>query len=373
MAPVQTLRRRQGGMTLIELMISLVIGLMVLGALLVVYLGSRAAYRSSDSLARVQESGRFAIEFIAQDARMSGFMGCRSRNLSVDDETLLNITKDPVVTYAGARDGVRGFDNGVGWTNLTTITRVAGSDVLTIRRAAGVALDITGTLAWVQGTGGTVTTRHNAVGLGNGDVVTLGNCEQGLVFRITNSPALTGIGNFPTVLEFKATGGGSTGTQGNDTSVPWGPAFQFAEASRAQVITFSEVSYFIGQNAAGRPALFRAVGTTAEELVDNVEDMDIIYGVDTTLPDQDGVIDVYRRADQITDWSRVVSARISLLVASPVDPETNDPSRTVITSNLQTYVFRETTGDGVADQQTAADRRLRHVFTTTVSLRNRVL
>jgi len=365
------LRRRERGLTLVELLISLVIGLLVLGALLVVYLGSRAAFRSGDSLARVQESGRFALDFIVQDARMSGFMGCRSRNLSVDDETLLNITKNPAVSYVGARDGVRGFDGGnsasiAQWTNATGVTRVGASDVLTIRRAGGQPLDITGTLAWVQGTGGSVTLRHNSVGLGNGDVVALGNCEQGLVFRITNSPAQTAIGNFPTVVEFKGTGGGSGGTQGNDTTVPWSPAFQFAEASRAQVISFTEVSYFIGLNAAGRPALYRAFGNTAEELVDNVEDMDIVYGVDTNVPRPDGVIDIYRRADQIAvaDWGRVASARISLLVVGPEDN---------VTTGAQRFTFRESTGDGVAEAQDSTDRRLRHVFTTTISLRNRVL
>lgn len=378
MSQRRDLRRRQGGLTLIELLISVVIGLLVLVALLVVYLGSRAAYRSSDSLARVQESGRFAVEFIAQDARMSGFMGCRSRNLSDADETLINVTSNPVTTFTGARDGLRGFDGGNAaniavWDNdnATGVTRVAGTDVLTLRRAAGVAIGITGASAWTVGTGGTVTLRHNAAGLGNGDVVSLGNCERALVFRITNNPALTGIGNFPTVLEYRATGGGVGGTQGNDTTVPWSPLLVFNDLSRAEVMGFSEVSYFIGQNAAGRPALFRVTGGTAEELVDNVEAMDIVYGIDTTLPDQDGVIDVYRRADQIVldptqpnSWSRVVSARVSLLVVGPEDN---------VTTGAQTYQFRETTGDGVADTQTAADRRLRHVFTTTISLRNRVL
>jgi type IV pilus assembly protein PilW len=362
MTPTSTSGRRQGGLTLIELMISIVIGLLVLGAVVVVYLGSRAAYRSSDSLARVQESGRFAVEFIAQDARMSGFMGCRSRNLSADDQTLVNITS-PAVTFSGTRDGLRGFDgsstaNIALWTNPTAIARVGNSDVLTIRRATGTMVGITANSDPVART---VTMRHNAVGLRNGDLAVLGNCESAVVFRVTNSPALTGIGNYPTVLEYKANGGGTDGSLGNDTAIPV-PTFNVG--SRAEVLRFAETSYFIGQNAAGRPSLFRASGGAVEELVDNVEDMDIVYGVDTTLPDLDGIIDVYQRADQVTDWSRVVSARISLLVAGPEDN---------VATEAQTFVFRESTGDGVADQQTAPDRRLRHVFTTTISLRNRVL
>lgn len=377
MARRASLFRRQGGLSLIELLIGVAIGLVVLGSLLVVYLGSRAAYRTSDSLARVQEAGRFAVEFIAQEARMSGFMGCRSRNLSRDDQTLTNITQ-PAVTFDGARDGIRGFDDGAGWTNPTTITRVAGSDVLTIRRAAGVMV---GVASNSDPLARTVTLRHNAVGLRNGDLAVLGNCERALVFRVTNSPALTGIGDFPTVLEYKATGGGSDGSLGNDTAIPV-PTFNVG--SRAEVMGFVETSYFIGErpNPPGTPAgtprvrsLYRTSGGAVEELVENVEDMDIVYGVDTTLPDQDGTIDQYRRADQIAagDWGRVVSARISLLVVSPVDVEANDPTKTVITTNLQTYAFREASGDGVADEQTAPDRRLRHVFTTTISLRNRVL
>ena len=351
------LRRAQGGLTLVELLISIAIGLMVLGALLVVYLGSSSAYRSSDSLARVQESGRFALDFVAQDARMASFMGCRSRNLTNADQSLVNITQ-PVVPFNGTRDGIRGFENGAGWTNPTTVTRAAG-DVITFRRATGTAVPINANSDPVART---VTLRHNAIGLGNGDLAVLGNCERALVFRVTNSPALTGIGNFPTVLEYKATGGGAGGALGNDTSIPV-PAFNVG--SRAEVMRFFEVSYFIGTNAAGRRSLYRAAGGAVEELVDSVEDMDIVYGVDTSVPQDDPVIvDVYQRADQVADWSRVVSARISLLVVGPEDN---------VTTGAQTYVFRETTGDGMPDVQTAPDRRLRHVFTTTISLRNKVL
>jgi type IV pilus assembly protein PilW len=96
-------------------------------------------------------------------------------------------------------------------------------------------------------------------------------------------------------------------------------------------------------------------------LVEDVEDIDIVYGVDT---DGDGVVDVYRRADAVADWNQVVSARISLLV---VGPENN------VTTNAQTYAFRDTDGDGLPDTQTAPDRRLRQVFSTTISLRNRVM
>jgi type IV pilus assembly protein PilW len=64
-------------------------------------------------------------------------------------------------------------------------------------------------------------------------------------------------------------------------------------------------------------------------------------------------------ADAVTtaNWPNVVSVRISLLVQSPEDNLVDAP---------QTYTFNSVT-------TTPADRRLRHVFTSTIGLRNRTL
>ena len=68
--------RSQLGVTLIELMIALVIGLLATGAMLKVYVDSSRLYRFNEGLARIQENGRFATEFIRRDARVAGFWGC---------------------------------------------------------------------------------------------------------------------------------------------------------------------------------------------------------------------------------------------------------------------------------------------------------
>ena len=57
-------------------MIALVIGLLATGAMLKVYVDSSRLYRFNESLARIQENGRFGLEFIRRDARMAGFWGC---------------------------------------------------------------------------------------------------------------------------------------------------------------------------------------------------------------------------------------------------------------------------------------------------------
>ena len=69
---------RQRGVTLVALMIALAIGLLVTVAMLKVYVDASRMYGFNEGLARVQENGRFGLEFIRRDARVAGFWGCYS-------------------------------------------------------------------------------------------------------------------------------------------------------------------------------------------------------------------------------------------------------------------------------------------------------
>lgn len=69
-------RAGQQGVSLIELMISLALGLLVVLAVTYVFAGSRANYRHQDALSSVQESGRIALEVLTRDVRMAGHPGC---------------------------------------------------------------------------------------------------------------------------------------------------------------------------------------------------------------------------------------------------------------------------------------------------------
>ena len=122
----------------------------------------------------------------------------------------------------------------------------------------------------------------------------------------------------------------------------------------AMVIELQTVTYTIAAGASGEPALFRQEFTALpQELVEGVEDMQILYGVDTgsdRFPNQ------YLTANNVTNFNAVVSVRIMLLMRSIDDFVTDSP---------QTYTFNGT-------QTTAGDRRIRQVFSTTVALRNRM-
>jgi prepilin-type N-terminal cleavage/methylation domain-containing protein len=67
-------RSAPGGFSLIELMISLTLGLLVLGMVLTVYLSSMNAYLFQNGVLRVQENGRFAVDVLSRTVRMAGYL-----------------------------------------------------------------------------------------------------------------------------------------------------------------------------------------------------------------------------------------------------------------------------------------------------------
>jgi type IV pilus assembly protein PilW len=124
-----------------------------------------------------------------------------------------------------------------------------------------------------------------------------------------------------------------------------------------------------GDIAANSPALFQsqlsAIGTAgaAVELIEGVETMQILYGVNL---DQDvgNTVDAYLPADQVPVWNNVVSVRISLLMQAIEDS---------IVPLAQQYTFDGVTYGPAGAGALPPDTRVRRVFTNTISLRNRAL
>ena len=67
---------KQQGMTLIEIMISLLIGVFLIGGVLQIFINARQTYRMQENLSGMQENGRFALSFLGNDIRMADFREC---------------------------------------------------------------------------------------------------------------------------------------------------------------------------------------------------------------------------------------------------------------------------------------------------------
>jgi len=329
MKPMLISPRAQSGFGLVELMIAMTLGLVLLGGIGYMYIGSRGAFRTTDNLSRMQENARYALDTMSRDIRMAGYVGCGNM-ASVRVNTIAN----PPVPSMTIGNALIGYDGGVGWVNPTTITRVANTDVLSVMGAFSNGVNLTGNLAPQNAN---VQINGNPDGFQAGDVLVITNCVNADVVKATN------VANAGTTVTFAHSNASNTG---NRIGV-YGPD--------AFVMRINQYSYFIGTNPAGNPALYRVgLDGNAEELVENVQDMQFSYGLDTTLPTPDGAVDSYSKTPG--NWAQVVSVTVSLLMRSP---DNN------LSTSAQPYTF-----NNVATN--AADRRLYQVYSATVGVRNRL-
>ena len=67
--------RQQQGLTLVELMIALTLGLIVIAALVAVFSSSNQNYRQNEALASLQDNARFALDALSRDLAMAGYWG----------------------------------------------------------------------------------------------------------------------------------------------------------------------------------------------------------------------------------------------------------------------------------------------------------
>jgi type IV pilus assembly protein PilW len=118
--------------------------------------------------------------------------------------------------------------------------------------------------------------------------------------------------------------------------------------------------YYLANGANGRTSLFCdntgtiVPATAAVELVPNVENMQVLFGEDT---DADFAANRYVKATDVANLDNVVSVRLALLLS------TNDFIATTLDTN--TYTLLDAAYDPVDD------RRVRRVYATTITLRNR--
>jgi len=350
------------GMTLVELMVGLAIGLFLVAVMGTMYLGSRNTFVAQESGSRLQENGRFAMDTIANDLRMSGFRGCmpvmptgnsaaplaigQVDNTLVTPTALLYNFGDPIW---GARNG------GGGWapaltTPADTLGAAVDGDILLVRRPVGVAWALVADMATRAAALG-ITPTANFV---RGDLVMVADCAGASMLQVTN----LGAGAAGSIQHVSGAAGVVPGVSTGNLARTY--------SNDARVWRMQSRIYYLADSArrSGETALWLYVSPTYDgetqtsELVTGVERMAVTYGVDNDGLDGAGNLSANRffHAGQVTNWAQVVSARVELVLVGAGD----SPSTAV-----QPYVFAGAT-------ITPTDRKLRTVVSTLVSLRNAV-
>lgn len=302
-------RRSMAGISIIELMIAMVLGLLILAGLASLFAGSSAARSEMERSSRQIENGRFAMELLGEDLRMAGFYGEFNAGSMIVPGALPDPCSANVADWEAAMPiAVQGYDNGNGFPALCLPANVRpGTDMLLVRRAA--------------------------------------TCEAGTA----NCEPL--VGGAPYVQVSKCSAGAppenlvtpyKIGLQGS-------VVFNLGQRNCATLAGvrryYARIYYISNDNGDGAniPTLKRldmnGLVWTETPLVEGIEELNIEYGVDwvpppLASPPWNVVPDTYT-ADPTTfnppgcttcnapgNWANVVTARINLL-ARNVDPSPN--------------------------------------------------
>ena len=302
-------------------MIALVLGLLLVGGVINVFLSNREVYHQNENLARLQENARYAFEIMGRSIREAGGIACGN----VD---LVNVLNNADTTWWSTwGDGIHGYEGDevlpAKATGTNATERVAGTDAVIVW--SGTTND------------GVYISEHNPSaaqfkvntlqhGIVDGDILIVCDYKHAAIFQTTNASE-----NNVTIVHNT----GNSVTPGNCTKglgsprlcTANGTAYTFED--NGFISKLSAQAWYIGFNGRGGRSLYRVklqnnggtAATVAEEMVEGVTDLQITYltrdsagnlatnYVDaTTIPDYDG--------DGNPDWNNVVAARLTFTLQS---------------------------------------------------------
>jgi len=84
----------QHGVSLVELLIAMTLGLVLLAGMLTVFAGNKQSSELNTALAQIQENARFALSRMSRDMRMAGYQGCLDPNQGTINVVSLESTPD---------------------------------------------------------------------------------------------------------------------------------------------------------------------------------------------------------------------------------------------------------------------------------------
>lgn len=378
------------GLSLVELMIAMLVGLILMAGALSMFLANRRSYTLQSAVARMQENGRFALDFLRPQLRLAGYTGCGNQSIWQNPQVNLLNDQSDIFDFSRAIQGYDYNTTNVGssytissetpalasaasdWTpalpstlwNAIGSTVIAGSDIIMIHAVnpGGIAVQPP------SGNGGgsaaniKVYNGSSLTGL-TSQIGFLTNCQQAAVFQITNANVSSA-----TVVHSE-TSQYSPGNSSQDKVLS-------TMTMPASLYTMQTYVYFIGRGADGGPALYMVQLTgnytnlvntitlaTPQELVPDVANMQILYGLDT---DGDGIANQYVAAGDIANWATadIVSVRIALLIASDKNVV---PATALTPIDVDSVAVTPPPNPGATTTQ-----RMYKVFIETVAVRNHI-
>ena len=320
--------KKQQGFSLLELFITLSIGLVLLSGVLAVFVGMRTTSDETSRYGMMQETGRFAVSVLTDDLMRQGFFG----DLLVPPSTsnLVTIPGDPTGECTG--DGLNNgsFPGATGnyrtlWSS--TATAISNMGCINNARVGSDILQLKRTITSPITSAERIASKYYLVS----------NFVQGTI--------VTGLGVLPTI---------------NDS----------------QIYEYQHHTYYVADETQGSTtiptlkSISLATTMNKQPMVDGVEKIRFMFGVDT---DQDGFVNAFLSADEMNEsgsntgrlWdsgaSSIVAVKIYVLIRD-LDEDTSYTNSIVYNMGNDSDDSGKFTAPG--------DHFRRMLFSSTVSLFN---
>ena len=403
-----------------------------------IYLSTKKSYVVHDEFSRIQENGRYSMETLSENIRNAGFFGCASgqglgtitNGLNQDEDAAWNFqtglmgyeavgTDYDQATLATPKTITPEINDGApaDWVTAAGMTSdgtpisvnpdaviaalaVKGSDILILRTTEGTGVRITkdnsSATLFVEDQGTVANAcpqpagpnTDSISGICKGDILMVSDCAKSRIFQATGVAPGGGPGVCGGKPCFNLTHAAS-GDPGNDPSyASWNDqSGADGYGSDSEIIKLVTKTYFVGVNpppggTITEPSLYVRINDgTPEPLVEGIENMQVLYGVDTT---GDGVANRYYSANDVPDqdadtdtvFDGVVSVKVSLLARTPENlPGLNRTAADY--ANLIYAMVSPAPGASImidpvaAADGVASDQHMRKVYNMTIKIRNK--
>lgn len=357
--------RKQGGLSIVELMVAITLGLILTAGLVQIFTGNQRSFITAEANMRVQETGRMTVEFLNRAVRNADYWGCIPRD---------NVGNKLDPTGNGYSADLHDFSNGFFAYQDDGTLGIAGTDVMVLRGVGGAGnVSIEDEMPNSSANLDVNTTE----GIHEGDILLISDCIAGDIFQVTAEPTTS---NKIQHNSGNSQEPGNAATRDGvlvvvDNNCPGSAANCLSKQYKGDAQIYKPYYYrFYLDDVSGRRALYRKQGTAAAvEIMDGVWDVQMRVGIDPGLAsgqasqwiDIDGPTALSLAASE-----DVVAVQLSLLVRSPQDRVVDAPMSVCYPS------WSDCTGGPnfkVADEIDANSRHLYRVYTATATIRNRVL
>jgi len=380
--PAQSMRlNKLGGVSLIELLIAMTLGLILLAGMIAVFSGNKRSSELNTAMANIQENARFALSALGNDIRMAGFQGCLD---SRRGRMTVKANDAPVPTDGVYPDGSTKHNPNLsaatgsviqpsgawvpaiagGFTASDKFPPVPGTHALAVQYGKSRQSRLqgpvnSGAAPDLQGPAITVDDLELAIG----DLALIGNCESVDLFTVTNAEPENG--------GQKLSHAATKNADGNFTTRYGIPR----NKAQTYVMGFESRVYYVGdtglENGSGDEirALYMQSypyddpdNNPPAEIVQGVENLRIAYGISTN-----NTLRYVTADDAAFRAEDVESIQIGLIMSSWDRIAEQEDKNTYVIAG-QSILPSASSIDGQTHPQ---DGRYRLIFNTTIKVRNR--